>query len=128
MWDHVLPVLLRRVGRVNGHQAVLRGVHVGGGQKFAALRLIGDDACLVLEALLERCPLCGRHGDHAFAKVEEVLLETVRAGGDVQCGEFLALGGAVSYTHLRAHETVLDLVCRLLLEKKKTTLTLIHEI
>ena len=25
----------------------------------------------------------------------------------------------VSYTHLRAHETVLDLVCRLLLQKKK---------
>ena len=32
-----------------------------------------------------------------------------------------SLGGimSVSYTHLRAHETVLDLVCRLLLEKKK---------
>ena len=29
----------------------------------------------------------------------------------------------VSYTHLRAHETVLDLVCRLLLEKKKNQLT-----
>ena len=30
-----------------------------------------------------------------------------------------ALGAdTVSYTHLRAHETVLDLVCRLLLEKK----------
>src|SRR5450756_2834351 len=28
-------------------------------------------------------------------------------------------GGAVSYTHLRAHETRHDLVCRLLLEKKK---------
>ena len=27
--------------------------------------------------------------------------------------------GAVSYTHLRAPETVLDLACRLLLEKKK---------
>ena len=27
----------------------------------------------------------------------------------------------VSYTHLRAHETVLDLVCRLLLEKKKNS-------
>ena len=26
----------------------------------------------------------------------------------------------VSYTHLRAHATVLELVCRLLLEKKKT--------
>ena len=30
---------------------------------------------------------------------------------------------AVSYTHLRAHETVLDLVCRLLLEKKNNTIT-----
>ena len=30
--------------------------------------------------------------------------------------------GTVSYTHLRAHETVLDLVCRLLLEKKKEQL------
>src|SRR5664280_2820839 len=29
----------------------------------------------------------------------------------------------VSYTHLRAHETVLDLVCRLLLEKKKNKKT-----
>ena len=28
---------------------------------------------------------------------------------------------AVSYTHLRAHETDSYLVCRLLLEKKKTT-------
>ena len=31
----------------------------------------------------------------------------------------------VSYTHLRAHETVLDLVCRLLLEKKKKQKTLL---
>ena len=30
---------------------------------------------------------------------------------------------AVSYTHLRAHETVLDIVCRLLLEKTNTTLS-----
>eukprot|EP00656_Telonema_subtile_P057098 TRINITY_DN9312_c0_g2_i1.p1 TRINITY_DN9312_c0_g2~~TRINITY_DN9312_c0_g2_i1.p1 ORF type:complete len:331 (+),score=44.87 TRINITY_DN9312_c0_g2_i1:133-1125(+) len=33
------------------------------------------------------------------------------------CGQIA--GASVSYTHLRAHETVLDLVCRLLLEKKK---------
>ena len=35
---------------------------------------------------------------------------------------------AVSYTHLRAHETVLDLVCRLLLEQNKvdTQLDLPH--
>ena len=31
--------------------------------------------------------------------------------------------GSVSYTHLRAHETVLDLVCRLLLEKKNKNST-----
>ena len=30
--------------------------------------------------------------------------------------------GPVSYTHLRAHETVLDLVCRLLLEKNNKKL------
>ena len=30
----------------------------------------------------------------------------------------------VSYTHLRAHETVLDLVCRLLLEKKNNKQTI----
>ena len=33
--------------------------------------------------------------------------------------EIAEMLNAVSYTHLRAHETVLDLVCRLLLEKKK---------
>ena len=32
----------------------------------------------------------------------------------------------VSYTHLRAHETVLDLVCRLLLEKKKNVHMIDH--
>ena len=31
----------------------------------------------------------------------------------------IELTRTVSYTHLRAHETVLDLVCRLLLEKNK---------
>ena len=32
-----------------------------------------------------------------------------------------ALEQPVSYTHLRDHETVLELVCRLMLEKKKKT-------
>ena len=31
----------------------------------------------------------------------------------------VAVDAAVSYTHLRAHETLMNLVCRLLLEKKK---------
>ena len=47
-----------------------------------------------------------------------------RAGGldDLPDGALQLVEEAVepvSYTHLRAHETVLDLVCRLLLEKKK---------
>ena len=37
----------------------------------------------------------------------------------VNVGRDTDIAVAVSYTHLRAHETVLDLVCRLLLEKKK---------
>jgi len=45
-------------------------------------------------------------------------------GFSIQPSELAKVGAclgisAVSYTHLRAHETVLDLVCRLLLEKKK---------
>ena len=39
---------------------------------------------------------------------------------EAQAGRWGISGVPVSYTHLRAHETVLDLVCRLLLEKKKT--------
>ncbi|HCK81271.1 MAG TPA: hypothetical protein DIC59_07375, partial [Candidatus Competibacteraceae bacterium] len=39
------------------------------------------------------------------------------AGGETVSGEPVL--EPVSYTHLRAHETVLDLVCRLLLEKKQ---------
>src|SRR5665811_2445704 len=38
---------------------------------------------------------------------------------DGSCHPGPETSGSVSYTHLRAHETVLDLVCRLLLEKKK---------
>ena len=38
----------------------------------------------------------------------------------VAVGVFVGVAvGAVSYTHLRTHQTVLDLVCRLLLEKTK---------
>ena len=46
----------------------------------------------------------------------------VERSGD-EFGEYLLVseraGIPVSYTHLRAHETVLDIVCRHLLEKTK---------
>ena len=53
------------------------------------------------------------------------LFERDHAGGHDSLAFLLCLfvsvapgRASVSYTHLRAHETVLDLVCRLLLEKK----------
>ena len=65
--------------------------------------------------------LCG----WIMALVLGVLIGTARTLPPTRTGIVLRrLGSAyiepVSYTHLRAHETVLDLVCRLLLEKKKT--------
>ena len=46
---------------------------------------------------------------------------SLKLPADPKIPGFIKLNWAntVSYTHLRAHETVLDLVCRLLLEKKK---------
>ena len=60
-----------------------------------------------------------------LAQAFEVLRQQRRA--DAAEAVFAVAGLAmllvpVSYTHLRAHETVLDLVCRLLLEKKKNPL------
>ena len=46
---------------------------------------------------------------------------TLRGAGDYAGAEAAGRHGPVSYTHLRAHETVLALVCRLLLEQKKLT-------
>ena len=56
-------------------------------------------------------------GDHSKTSINTML----NTGTIV--GVFANIFGSnsVSYTHLRAHETVLDLVCRLLLEKKKNT-------
>ena len=48
-----------------------------------------------------------------------IAIEGVIGVGKTTLARLLQNTFAVSYTHLRAHETVLDLVCRLLLEKKK---------
>ena len=61
--------------------------------------------------------------DRGYAAVADRILfdaraprEATRPGG---LGAVFDWHVPVSYTHLRAHETVLDLVCRLLLETKK---------
>src|SRR5665811_755298 len=70
----------------------------------------------VLVAVLgQRALLYLRSGDTAAA----LLAFDSVAGLIDQAEPFDQMRIPVSYTHLRAHETVLDLVCRLLLEKKK---------
>ena len=59
---------------------------------------------------LELRAILGKVGERAVA------VQITATFNEPTHGEF----ASVSYTHLRAHETVLDLVCRLLLEKKKT--------
>ena len=55
-------------------------------------------------------------------RLEDVVAFDIELNGERRILDGVARGvgdDPVSYTHLRAHETVLDLVCRLLLEKKK---------
>src|SRR5664280_845371 len=89
---------------------------------FPTKILFGCGAVRRLPACLEetgiRKPLIvtdpGVHATPVFAAVASALAD----GGlpfEVFCGVHGNPIEAVSYTHLRAHETVLDLVCRLLL-------------
>src|SRR5664280_2833035 len=54
-----------------------------------------------------------RNGNSLGRRIQQAAYRTT-SGGSSSTAENLV---TVSYTHLRAHETVLDLVCRLLLEK-----------
>src|SRR5660397_108340 len=57
--------------------------------------------------------------DEALAGARDVIAES--ASEDPEVRRRMRALYPVSYTHLRAHETKAHLVCRLLLEKKKTT-------
>ena len=67
-----------------------------------------------------------RHGEmHTFKKFYELDANTrpkekdcIFLSSHEPCSMCLSAITSVSYTHLRAHETSQDLVCRLLLEKK----------
>ena len=63
----------------------------------------------------DRCEAVLRRG---VASAPDFLAIDGGEGGSGAAPQALADHVSVSYTHLRAHETVLDLVCRLLLEKK----------
>src|SRR5450756_2494379 len=72
-----------------------------------AQRFIDELAGLHIDTLLDAMVLNVSSERHVYA--------TSRGSGFVE----LDTRAPVSYTHLRAHETRHDLVCRLLLEKKK---------
>ena len=55
-----------------------------------------------------------------FVKIKDNNIQRFHSGNSPMIG-IPGSPSSVSYTHLRAHETVLDLVCRLLLEKKQYT-------
>ena len=85
-------------------------VHVDG---VAQIKIRGDDASIytAAEQFLSKGP------EGIVYVAHETLAGHLRAILGMLTVE--EIYKAVSYTHLRAHETVLDLVCRLLLEKKK---------
>ena len=67
--------------------------------------------------------------DHEMALLKKSTTKELKLSAELAILEKMPNVIPVSYTHLRAHETVLDLVCRLLLEKKKkhhTTATIIY--
>eukprot|EP00656_Telonema_subtile_P001942 TRINITY_DN10841_c0_g1_i3.p1 TRINITY_DN10841_c0_g1~~TRINITY_DN10841_c0_g1_i3.p1 ORF type:complete len:726 (+),score=184.41 TRINITY_DN10841_c0_g1_i3:86-2263(+) len=113
--------------------------------KALIAHIIPDEPLHVYERRLRRQRLLAVAQESAFFTPERVIFERMvpcltlcrwRNSGSIwamhlmssrHMWSFKSLGTAtdpvsgptVSYTHLRAHETVLDLVCRLLLEKKK---------
>ena len=73
----------------------------------------------------DRDILVPKQQPHIVAEIEKVVscdpVVSPSAGGVVLKVTESHITKAVSYTHLRPHETVLDIVCSLLLEKKTYT-------
>jgi len=84
--------------------------HHNGNSLFGDINYIDESACAVAEILYHIIKLGGY-------KITPEIAGAFYAGIASDTGRFKS----VSYTHLRAHETRHDLVCRLLLEKKKIT-------
>ena len=79
-------------------------------ETWAAAELAADDPHPLAYDLFDR-------GCDVFATLKRIANE--RHGFQLCSPDGDAIVGPVSYTHLRAHETKANLVCRLLLEKKK---------
>src|SRR5450756_1158615 len=78
------------------------------------IRLLSTSACAVDGACTQRFKVVLVFGSRLMAGAIRGMPQRTRISL-----YYKELSGPVSYTHLRAHETRHDLVCRLLLEKKK---------
>src|SRR5450756_2760572 len=119
------------VGSINLDVVVLSPVIPGPGESVCAgdFQMVpggkGANQAVAAKRLGNRTFLLGRigvdhFGDLLFQNLESCGVESslIKRTESAKTGVALI---AVSYTHLRAHETRHDLVCRLLLEKKKNT-------
>ena len=88
-------------------------VFINGEVVGPCVKTVFHDLVLAEGALLnDQHPFLGKHeGD--TASLAQIAAEFVKIMADIPGGAV----AAVSYTHLRAHETLRHLVCRLLLEK-----------
>src|SRR5450756_2843234 len=94
-----------RCSRLHGHSWMVEAVFAADEISSGGMLLDFDDARAVLEDVVAPFDHCFLNEVEPFDRVAPTAENVARV--------------AVSYTHLRAHETRHDLVCRLLLEKKK---------
>ena len=122
------PLFERHAGRMQptgaGERLLERGARIEA--EFAALAGLAEDLHGEVRGLT-RITAIDSLVTHALAPRVGALrvafpdldLELIGTDRNLDLARREADIASVSYTHLRAHETVLDLVCRLLLEKKK---------
>src|SRR5450759_5363731 len=102
-------------GRLVDGQQPGRRMRFEAGEKRVVRRTVKQAEHLEVGKLGEQ-PLGPAQGRGAARTIRRSAARHWKPGMDGRRGPW-----AVSYTHLRAHETRHDLVCRLLLEKKKRT-------
>ena len=115
-----LPACVRFLARVVDHASA--APHSISGQialmlQSAGVRTVADFSDT------QAVDACGYIAADAVSRLREAALARENGWLDVALPDYSHTHCAVSYTHLRAHETREELVCRLLLEKKKPSKT-----
>ena len=80
---------------------------------------IRDRLLIAILLVLSTSEFLAAQSTYILGGTEYYIGEQYKTTGQPKVKRSTANRNAVSYTHLRAHETVLDLVCRLLLEQKQ---------